>query len=236
MKNVGRYPDRDVSLSHLRLAENRLAEVSMTNEQINQILDGRVADYVTQNQVNAATSTKLTKSSLAVNANQYIDQSDVGSTYASLVNGSLPSYQRPSGPQVLYLETLAPVVTGSPGGTASTYGTSKVSVGSLTVSDPGYAYYPIVYASFDVIINSGAPPILMTIEDSSGRIIAGGQSTRSTLTSYNRMNVSPEGLPTAYLGSWTFTCKIRFREGSGSARLSNANKWLTVYPAPWTNK
>lgn len=236
MKNVGRYPDRDVSLAHRQLARNRLDEVSMTDEQIQQILDGRVADYVTQNQVNAETSTKLTKSSLAVNANQYIDQSDVGSTYASLVNGSLPSYQRPSSPQVLHLETLAPVINSNVGSTSSTYGTNKVSVGSFTVPDPGYAYLPIVYASFEVIINSGVPPILMTIEDSSGRIIAGGQSTRSTLTSYNRMNVSPEGLPTAYLGSWTFTCKIRFREGSGSARLSNANKWLTVYPAPWTNK
>lgn len=234
MKNVGRYPDRDVSLAHRQLARNRLDEVSMTDEQIQQMIDARIGGYITPDQVDTEAGTKLSKSSLATHANNFIDQSAVGTTYASLVNGKLPSSQLPSSSRTHYLES-APITRSFGPLSNSAYNTNKVSCGTITVPDVGYSFVPFVYGSIEVEFISGAPPAILTIEDNQGRVIAGGMSTRSQEVRFNRINVSPEGLTTAYYGSWSYTWYLRFREGSGNVRPTQylGDVWLTLIP--WTS-
>lgn len=234
MKNVGRYPDRDVSLAHRQLARNRLDEVSMTDEQIQQMIDARIGDYITPSQVDTEAATKLSKSSLATHAANFIDQSAVGTTYASLVNGKLPSSQLPDSPRTHYLESR-PIIR-SFGPTSSTaYNTNKVACGTITVPDVGYSFLPLVYGTIEVQFLSGAPPAILTLEDNQGRIVAGGMSTRSQEVQFNRINISPEGLSTAYYGSWVYTFYLRFREGSGQVRPTQSfgDVWITL--TPWTS-
>ena len=234
MKNVGRYPDRDVSLAHLQLARNRLDEVSLTDEQIQQMIDARIGGYITPDQVDTESATKLSKSSLATHANNFIDQSQVGTTYASLVSGKLPSSQLPSSSRTHYLESATIIRSYGPTST-SAYNTNKVACGSITVPDVGYSFIPLVYGSVEVQFFSGAPPAVLTLEDSKGRVVAGGMSTRSQEIQFNRINISPEGLTTAYYGTWTYTWYIRFREGSGNVRPTQylGDAWLTLMP--WTS-
>ena len=234
MKNVGRYPDLGTSLAHRALAEDRLNEVSMTYEQIQQILDGRVANYVTEDEVNTQAASKLSKSALATHANNFIDQSQIGTTYASLVGGKLPSSQLPSSSRTHYLESAA--ITRSFGPTStSAYNTNKVACGTVDIPDVGYSFYPLIYGSIEVQFLSGAPPAILTLEDNEGRVVAGGMSTRSQEVQFNRINVSPEGLTTAYYGSWTYTWYIRFREGTGQVRPTQSfgDVWITLIP--WMN-
>lgn len=236
MKNVGRYPDLDTSLAHRRLSLDRLAEVSMTDEQVQQMLDGRVGDYVTPSQVTAETTSKLTKSALSTNASNYMDKSQIGSSYASLVNGTLPVSQRPDDPRVLYLESNAVIRSYGPTSTSS-YSTTKVSCGTVTVPDPGYSWVPIIYGGCEVEFISGAPPAILTLEDSQGRVVAGGMSTRSTEVRFNRINISPEGTYHVGLtGQWTFTYKLRFASGSGQVRPTSSFGDITILIAPWTSK
>ena len=234
MKNVGRYPDRDVSLAHRQLARNRLDEVSMTDEQIQQMIDARIGDYITSNQVDTEAATKLSKSSLATHAANFISQSAVGTTYASLVNGNLPSSQLPDSPRTYYLESQ-PIIRSFGPTSNSAYSTNKVSCGTVTVPDVGYSFYPVVYGSIEVQFFSGAPPAILTLEDNQGRVVAGGMSTRSQEVQFNRINISPEGLTTAYYGSWTYTWYIRFREGTGQVRPTQSfgDVWITL--VPWTS-
>lgn len=233
MKNVGRYPDRDTSLAHRQLARNRLDEVSITDEQIQQMIDARIGDYITPNQVDTEAATKLSKSSLATHANNFIDQSQIGTTYASLVNGKLPSSQLPSSSRTYYLESR-PIIRSYGPASNTAYNTKKVACGTVTVPDVGYSFCPLVYGSIEVQFLSGAPPAILTLEDSQGRVIAGGMSTRSQEVQFNRINVSPEGLTTAYYGVWTYTWYIRFPEGSGQVRPTQSfgDIWITL--APWT--
>ena len=51
MRNVGRYPDRDTSLVHRKITEDRKAEVSMTDDQIISVIDSMTHNYVYSNQV-----------------------------------------------------------------------------------------------------------------------------------------------------------------------------------------
>lgn len=234
MKNVGRYPDRDVSLAHRQLARNRLAEVSLTDEQIQQMIDARIGDYITPNQVDTEAGTKLSKSSLATHANNFIDQSQIGTTYASLVNGKLPSSQLPNSSRTHYLES-APITRSFGPTSTSAYNTNKVACGTVTIPDVGYSFVPLIYGSIEVQFLSGAPPAIITLEDSQGRIVAGGMSTRSQEVQYNRINISPEGLSSAYYGAWVFTWYLRFREGSGQVRATQSfgDVWITL--TPWTS-
>lgn len=234
MKNVGRYPDRDTSLAHRQLARNRLDEVSITDEQIQQMIDARIGDYITPNQVDTESATKLSKSSLATHANNFIDQSQVGTTYASLVSGKLPSSQLPSSSRTYYLESR-PIIRSLGPTSTSAYNTSKVACGTVSIPDVGYSFLPMVYGSIEVQFFSGAPPAILTLEDNQGRVIAGGMSTRTQEAQFNRINVSPEGLSTAYYGGWTYTWYLRFREGSGNVRPTQylGDVWLTLMP--WTS-
>lgn len=234
MKNVGRYPDLDTSIAHRKLSQNRLAEVSLTDEQIQTMLDGRVGDYVTPAQVSAETSGKLTKSALSTHANNYIDKSQIGTTYASLVNGKLPLSQLPSSSRTHYLESR-PIIRSLGPTSTSAYNTNKVACGTVTIPDVGYSFLPMVYGSIEVEFISGAPPVILTLEDNQGRVVAGGMSTRSQEVRFNRINVSPEGLSTAYYGGWNFTWYLRFPAGSGNVRPTQylGDVWLTL--TPWTS-
>lgn len=208
----------------------------MTDEQIQSILDGRVGDYVTSSQVVAEASSKLTQSALASDANNYIDNSDIGTTYASLSNGLLPVSQRPDDPRTLYLESDKVIRSYGPTSTYA-YNTNKVTCGTVTVPDPGYAWVPIIYGGCEIEFVSGAPPAVLTLEDSQGRVVAGGMSTRSQEVRFNRLNISPEGTYHAgIVGQWTFYYKLRFREGTGQIRATSAFGDITILRAPWTNK
>lgn len=205
----------------------------MSHEQIQQIIDGRVSDYVTPAQVDAQAATRLTKSALATDANRYISKSEVGSTYASLVNGALPASQRPNDSRTLYLELENHWIPTMPN-SASTYGTTPVSCGTFTVGDPGYQWLPYIWGTFEVNVSSGTPPIALNIEDSSGTRVAGGVSTVSNETTYQRIDVSPIlYVPTVYIGSRTFTYRLSFTEGSGRAWITNLLRNITVVRGPW---
>ena len=232
MKNVGRYPDLGTSLAHRALAEDRLNEVSMTHEQIQQILDGRVANYVTDDEVNTQAASKISKSALATEANKYISKSEIGTNYASLVNGTLPTSQRPDDLRTTHLEAARGHWSSGPS-TATVYNTNKISVGSVTITDPGFAWIPYIFGTFEIWVSNNNP-VVLTLEDNSGRVVAGGVTTRSNEVNHQRLNLSPENLETAYLGSWTFTYKLRFREGTGQARATTAFGDATFYPMPWT--
>ena len=229
MKNVGRYPDRDTSLVHRGLTDDRLAEVSMTDEQIISTIDSLTHNYVTPDQVDARTQGKLWKSDLAYDANLYIDQSDVGTNYASLVNGKIPTSQLPNHPTVNFLETGERYYTTS----RPTVGTSsagrKTAVGTITIGNPGYSWMPIIYGTVEV--NSlGTPPTIITVEDSSNRVVAGGLSSRAS--NYNRVVISPESIPTGYLNGWTFTFYLWNRDG-GSSQTTSFQRSIHYFPVPW---
>lgn len=228
MRNVGRYPDRDTSLVHRKLTEDRKAEVSMTDDQIISVIDSMTHNYVSPNQVDTEAQSKLSKSALASDAGLYIDQSDVGTTYASLVNGKVPSSQLPTGNSTHYLETgNRHYTTGIPTNGYS-YG-SDTAVGSITINDPGYAWLPMIFGNVEV--NSlNKPPTLITVKDSKGRVVAGGTSTRAT--NYNRVVISPENLEIAYIGRWTFTFYLRNRDG-GNCQITSFKKSVHYFPAPF---
>lgn len=228
MRNVGRYPDRDTSLAHRKLTEDRKAEVSMTDDQIISVIDSMTHNYVYPSQVDTEAQSKLSKSALASDAGLYIDQSDVGTTYASLVNGKVPSGQLPTSDSIHYLETGNRFYTTGVPSNSYSYG-SEVAVGSITINDQGYAWLPMIFGNVEV--NSLAnPPTLITVKDSEGRIVAGGSSTRAT--NYNRVVISPENLQTAYLGSWTFTFYLRNRDG-GNCQITPFKKSLHYFPVPF---
>lgn len=228
MRNVGRYPDRDTSLVHRKITEDRKAEVSMTDDQIISVIDSMTHNYVYSNQVDTEAQSKLSKSALASDAGLYIDQSDVGTAYASLVNGKVPNSQLPTDNSTHYLETgNRHYTTGIPTN-AYSYG-SDVAAGSITINDPGYAWLPMIFGNVEV--NSmNAPPTIITVKDSSNRVVAGGSSTRSS--TYNRVVISPENLQIAYLGRWTFTFYVKNRDG-GNCQITSFKKSVHYFPAPW---
>ena len=228
MRNVGRYPDRDTSLAHRKLTEDRKAEVSMTDDQIISVIDSMTHNYVYPSQVDTEAQSKLSKSALASDAGLYIDQSDVGTTYASLVNGNIPSGQLPTDNSTHYLETGRRYYTTGIPTNAYSYG-SEVAVGSITINDPGYAWMPMIFGNVEV--NSmDKPPTLITVKDSENRVVAGGSSTRAPL--YNRVVITPENLETAYLGTWTFTFYLRNRDG-GNCHITPFKKSVHYFPVPW---
>lgn len=235
MRNAGRYPDRDTSVSHQQLAQDRLVEVSMTTEQIQQIIDGRIGNYMTPAQVDAEAAMKLPKSELATSASNYVSTSDVtgtsSSNYVSLSSGKIPASQVPATDKSYYLEGAGPEVRRTALSTNAATGINKVACGSFTTGTFHHDWIPIFFGSIEVNISSGSAPVAITIDDSSGRTVALGQSTMRT--GMNRVNICPLNLANAYRGTWTFTYYLQFNSGSGVVRSTQWQDSLTIFIAPW---
>lgn len=240
MKYVGRYPDTDSALAHRALAKNRLTEVSMTTAQIQQQLNDRIANYVTPAQVDSSTTGKLSKSALAADVNNYWSTSDPGKIgpntgLATIVSGKIPLSQLPSissYPQAHALEMIPPLRRVNVMSTSTTAtSTSETFVGSFTLSDPGYAWIPIMSGTFEVNIISGTPPAIVKIRDYQGRVVAGGWSSRRS--GVNRLHVNPETIPQAYLGGVTFNIYLFFATGTGQLRSTNWEDSLMALQVPW---
>lgn len=229
MKNLGRYPDRDTSLAHNKLSQDRLAEVSMTEEQINSVVDSLTHNYIYPTQVDAEAQTKLDKTTLFLDGNLYVDNSQIGSSYASLSGGMVPNSQLPSHPSSHYLESSGLSYNSTRPSSVQAYGNSEASAGSVTISDPNYAWVPIIHG-FAEIDTMGNAPAIIDVRDSSGRTVAGGISTM--IGNYNVLNIVPENVPTAYLGNWTFTFYVKSLNG-GSVRITSYQRGLHYFPAPW---
>lgn len=240
MKNVGRYPDTDRSLSHRALATNRLAEVSMTTEQIQQQLQGRIANYVTPSQVNDSASGKLTLSSLAADVDNYIPASDVGksgtntSGVASLTSGKIPSSQLPTAssyPRLYYLETSRPTRHVNVMTTATVFNSTEAARGSFTLSDPNYVWIPVFTGSVEVNIVSGSGPVQIRIKDGNNRVVAGGIS--GWKSGLMRVNIWPQSIPIAYIGGGTFTYYLSFVTGTGQVSHTSWEDSLMPRQVPW---
>lgn len=231
MKNLGRYPDRETSLAHNKLSQDRLAEVSLTDDQIINVIDSLTHNYVTTTQVDAEAQTKLEKITLLLDGNLYVDNSQIGSSYASLSNGTLPANQRPNHSSVNYLETAWRNYSANlPSAVNSYY--PETSAGSFSVSDPGYAWIPIIHGSVEVNSHGNAPAIIV-VKDNEGRLVAGGIGTRSG--NFDRLNILPERLNTAYLGSRTFYIYLHSRDG-GRVQTTTYQRSLHYFPAPWVSR
>lgn len=239
MKNVGRYPDLDTSLAHRALSTNRLSEVSMTPEAIQQQLDARISNYVTESDVAAQTSGKLASSELGADVGNYFAISDVGANgpntgVASLVNGKIPTSQLPSRssePKIYGLESDAPTRLVNVMNTSTAYDTTPVQCGMFSLTDPGYAWIPIISGSIEVNITSGNPPAVIKIKDSEGRVVAGGWSTRRA--GFNRVHINPENLEIAYLGTVYFYFWLSFASGTGQVRSSSWEDSIMPLQVPW---
>ena len=235
MKNVGRYPDHDTSVSHVQLAQDRLTQVSMTTEQIRQIVQGRVGNYVTPQQVTGETVTKLPKSSLASEASSYISSSQLNTTsssqYVALSSGKIPTAQLPASDQSRYFEHVNPVVFRDPTTTTAATGTTAVRIGSFTVGTDLYSWQPHVFGSIEVNITSGTPPVQVYLRDSQNRWAAMGISTQRS--GMNRVTLFPWTLQ-EYDGYQTFDVMMNFWSGSGIARATLWEDSITVYLAPRT--
>lgn len=231
MRNVGRYPDRDASLAHKKLLEDRLAEVSLTESQVTEIIDPLTYNYVTNQQVDSQTEGKLTKSALSIDANRYVDQSQIGSSYASLSNGRVPLHQLPDHPSSEHLESSYFAYNSSRPSNVQAYINSEADAGSITISDPNYAWVPIIHGSAEIYsYGQQNVPAVIDVRDSSGRTVAGGMSTMTG--TYDVIHIVPQNVPTAYLGSWTFTFYLKSLQG-GAIRITNYQRGLHYFPAPW---
>lgn len=228
MRNVGRYPDRDTSLAHNRLSRDRLAEVSMTDDQIINIINSLTHNYVSPSQVDTEAQTKLDKVSLALDAANYVDNSQIGSSYASLSNGRIPNSQLPNHASVNYLETTNLNYTSNYPSAVNSY-SPNTAAGSFYQVDPGYAWIPIIHGSVEVNSHGNAPAII-TIKDAQGRMVAGGIGSRSG--NFDRINILPEGAQQAYLGNRNFYIYLHSRDG-GRVQTTTYQRSIHYFPAPW---
>lgn len=237
MKNVGRYPDRNASLAHLRLAEDRLAEVSMTDDQIRSIVNGRISDYVTPAQVDAQAAGKLSKSQLSSDVSNYASSSDVGKTsgwgYATLSNGRVPASQMPATSRATRLQANSPYRIINHTTTTKAFNTNETACGGFTAPDPGYTWMPFFIGSFELNIASGEPPAYLKIKDSSNRIVASGLS--SYTRGLTRVTLSPLRIPNVYIGSVSFTFYLSFANNTGQVWNTNWENSLVVRQVPWNN-
>lgn len=233
MKNVGRYPDQDTSVSHVELAQNRLNEVSMTEEQILGIVDGRTGSYLTPAQVDAEAATKLPKSGLSSLASSYISASQVtltsSSSYVALSSGKIPTAQLPPGDQPLYFEGIMPTTSNSTTNTLTATSANAIAVGSFSAGTTFYKWKPVIFASIEVNVTSGSPPVSVYIQDSANKTVAWGQST--IRNGFNRVSVFPR-VSTSYDGYETFTWYLRFNVGTGSVRATLFEDSMSVFIAP----
>ena len=160
-----------------------------------------------------------------------MDQSQIGSAYASLSNGRVPLRQLPDHPSSEHLESSYFAYNSTRPINVQAYSNSEADAGSITISDPNYAWVPIIHGSAEVYsYGQQNVPAVIDVRDSSGRTVAGGMSTM--IGTYDVIHIVPQNVPTAYLGSWTFTFYLRSLQG-GTIRITNYQRGLHYFPAPW---
>ena len=155
LRYYGKKADSDASVTTKGYADERRAAVSVTQTDVNNEVARQSNGLATKTYVNQQDATLADKS--------YVDTQDAKYANATLLGAAsgvakLNASSKLSGAPLLSLAPRGPrIYTVNTGMSSYTNQTSQnVLLTSISIADPGYTYFPMVFGTFECITNSGA--------------------------------------------------------------------------------
>lgn len=237
LRYYGKKADSDASVTTKGYADERRAAVSVTQTDVNNEVARQSNGLATKTYVNQQDATLADKS--------YVDTQDAKYANATLLGASsgvakLNASSKVSGAPALSLAPRGPrIYTVNTGMSSYTNQTSQnVLLTSISIADPGYTYFPMVFGTFECITNSGADTRIdlgaRWNSSSSTTYMAYGTSKLGDAYSRTPISLTPDaGGKSSYTGAGTIYITAFRGYGSGSWSIwGNTGAWVTVILYP----
>ena len=143
MRYVGRYPDTEGSVSPHIYADAANSKTKLTTDIVNAAVDTQVSALATTAYVDQQDATKAAKSAVTAADNNYIPLTGHGLAVLDST-GAVAASQIPSVTSQVRPSLSFTGIVGS--GTVASAGLRSLSLGTITIPDPGFPYVVLAFA------------------------------------------------------------------------------------------